>query len=115
MIPCRAGTLTAVVYSNGDVSVCETHAPLGNLRDRSFREIWHSAEAEKLRASIARKDCYCTNEVFLWPSIVYQPWHLLSTMLSVVRKGGAKPSAPLVLPVASPALVQIEVPERNSE
>lgn len=115
VIPCRAGTLTAVVYSNGDVSVCETHAPLGNLRDRSFREIWHSAEAEQLRASIARKDCYCTNEVFLWPSIVYQPWHLLSTMLGVARKGGPKQAASLALPVASPALVQIEVPERNSE
>ena len=32
VVPCKAGVLTGVIYSNGDVSVCETHAPLGNLR-----------------------------------------------------------------------------------
>src|SRR5205823_3396245 len=32
VVPCRAGRLTAVVYSNGDVSLCETHRPIGNLR-----------------------------------------------------------------------------------
>ena len=47
--------------------------PIGNLRKASFPEIWNSPEARELRASIARKDCYCTNEVFLWPSIVFQP------------------------------------------
>ena len=73
VVPCRAGTLTAVVSANGDVSVCELHEALGNLRQRSFPEIWRSAEAHRLRASIAAKACHCTTEVFLWPSIVYQP------------------------------------------
>jgi hypothetical protein len=73
VIPCRAGVLSAVVYSNGDVSVCETHPPLGNLRQRPFPEIWHSDDARRLRESIARRECHCTNEVFLWPSIVFQP------------------------------------------
>lgn len=77
VVPCRAGVLSAVVYANGDVSVCETHAPLGNLRQKRFREIWASPEAAALRRSIARKECYCTNEVFLWPSIVFQPTQLL--------------------------------------
>jgi MoaA/NifB/PqqE/SkfB family radical SAM enzyme len=81
VIPCRAGVLSAVVYSNGDVSVCELHKPLGNLRQQSFWEIWNSQEARRLRHSIARKDCYCTTEVFLWPSIVYQPRRLAQTML----------------------------------
>ena len=81
IIPCRAGVLSAVVYSNGDVSVCESHAPLGNLRQKSFPEIWRSAEAEALRKSIAAKQCYCTNEVFLWPSITYQPHQLVRTIL----------------------------------
>jgi MoaA/NifB/PqqE/SkfB family radical SAM enzyme len=85
VIPCSAGLLSTVVYSNGDVSVCELHQPLGNLRDRSFTEIWHSPEARRLRRSIARKECYCTTEVFLWPSIVYRPLHLLRAIL------GAKP------------------------
>jgi MoaA/NifB/PqqE/SkfB family radical SAM enzyme len=81
IIPCRAGILSAVVYSNGDVSVCESHAPLGNLRQKSFPEIWRSTEAQALRKSIADKQCYCTNEVFLWPSITYQPHQLVRTMV----------------------------------
>ena len=81
VIPCRAGVLNAVVYSNGDVSVCENHPPLGNLREKSFREIWRSAEARNLRQSIAAKECYCTNEVFLWPSITYQPRQLLRAIV----------------------------------
>jgi MoaA/NifB/PqqE/SkfB family radical SAM enzyme len=81
VIPCRAGQLSAVIYSNGDVSVCETHEPLGNLRQQGFWEIWGSEKAQKLRESIARKECYCTNEVFLWPSIVFQPQHLAKPMV----------------------------------
>lgn len=76
VVPCKAGILSGVVYANGDVSVCETHAPLGNLRKKSFFEIWDSAEAQNLRKQISNKDCYCTNEVFLWPSIVFQPVQL---------------------------------------
>jgi hypothetical protein len=69
------------VYANGDVSVCELHEPLGNLRTNSFWEIWNSANAQKLRQSIAQKECYCTTEVFLWPSIVFQPARLAQAML----------------------------------
>jgi MoaA/NifB/PqqE/SkfB family radical SAM enzyme len=80
VVPCRAGTLTAVVAANGDVSVCELHEPLGNLRRQSFPEIWNSEAAGRLRASIAAKACHCTTEVFLWPSIVFQPVPLLGSM-----------------------------------
>jgi MoaA/NifB/PqqE/SkfB family radical SAM enzyme len=75
-VPCTAGVLTGVVYANGDVAVCETHAPVGNLRERSFREIWASPEAVALRARITARLCHCTNEVFLWPSVVFQPAQL---------------------------------------
>jgi MoaA/NifB/PqqE/SkfB family radical SAM enzyme len=81
VIPCRAGRISAVVYANGDVSVCEIHKPLGNLREKPFWEIWNSPEAHRLRESIARKDCYCTTEVFLWSSIVYQPTRLAQAMV----------------------------------
>jgi MoaA/NifB/PqqE/SkfB family radical SAM enzyme len=81
VVPCRAGVLTGVVYANGDVGVCELHEPLGNLRQRSFPEIWHSPEARQLRQSIANKQCHCTTEVFLWPSIVYQPVSLARAMV----------------------------------
>ena len=36
-----------------------------------------------MRRSIARKECYCTNEIFMWPSIVYQPAQLLRRRWSV--------------------------------
>jgi MoaA/NifB/PqqE/SkfB family radical SAM enzyme len=80
VIPCRAGMLSAVVYANGDVGVCELHTPLGNLRQKSFPEIWNSTEARELRESIARRECHCTTEVFLWSSIVYQPVSLARAM-----------------------------------
>lgn len=81
VIPCRAGRLSAVVYANGDVSICEWHKPVGNLRDKAFLEIWASARAQELRAAVAAKECYCTSEMFLWPSIVYQPAALARAML----------------------------------
>ncbi|MFQ5738775.1 MAG: radical SAM/SPASM domain-containing protein [Acidobacteriota bacterium] len=81
VIPCRAGVLSAVVYSNGDVGVCENHPPLANLRKKSFREIWYSSEARRLRHSIRHRECYCTNEVFLWPSIVFRPLQLARSLI----------------------------------
>jgi MoaA/NifB/PqqE/SkfB family radical SAM enzyme len=93
VVPCRAGVLNAVVYSNGDVSVCENHPPLGNLREKGFWEIWKSAEAQALRKSITAKECYCTNEVFLWPSITYQPQQLLRAMVGAKVWQGVQPLA----------------------
>jgi len=89
LVPCRAGILAGVVYSNGDVSVCETHPPIGNIRQRPFPEIWNSEPARRLRQSIARKECWCTTEVFLWPSIVFQPPQLLKAMTG---PGSERPS-----------------------
>ncbi len=81
VIPCKAGRLSGVVYANGDVSFCETHEPIGNLRKNSFFEIWDSPKAEQLRADIAAKKCFCTNEVFMWSSIAFQPVHLMRAMI----------------------------------
>lgn len=85
-VACKAGILSAVVYANGDVSFCETHEPLGNLRRNSFFEIWESEAAQQLRAKIKAKQCFCTNEVFLWPSIVFQPNELARALTSTVLK-----------------------------
>lgn len=80
VVPCRAGVLSAVVNANGDVALCEQHRPLGNLRRNSFREIWYSNAANELRDSIKAKHCYCTNEIFMWPSITFQPLQLARAM-----------------------------------
>lgn len=81
VVPCQAGRLTTVVYANGDVSVCELHDPIGNLREQPFWDIWNSEEARSLRKSIACKACFCTTEVFMWPSITFQPVHLAKSMV----------------------------------
>ena len=44
-VPCQAGVLSAVVHANGDVAVCEQRPPIGNLREKSFMEIWRSHRA----------------------------------------------------------------------
>ena len=90
VVPCRAGVLSGVVYSNGDVSVCETHAPLGNIRQHTFREIWFSPDARQLRKSISAGACYCTNEIFLWPSVTFQPLQLVRALAS--SRGTIRPT-----------------------
>ena len=84
-VPCTAGVMSGVIYANGDVSVCEMHPPLGNLRKKSFFEIWDSEEAQNLRASIRAKECYCTTEVFMWPSIIYQPLQLTKAIIGAKK------------------------------
>src|SRR6266567_1679173 len=101
VVPCRAGYLTGVVYSNGDVSVCETHEPIGNLRERPFSEIWRSEKAQELRKAIAAKQCWCTNEVFLWPSIVYQPGQLARALVKSKAWQRAEPLSGITGPPAS--------------
>jgi MoaA/NifB/PqqE/SkfB family radical SAM enzyme len=123
VVPCRAGIISAVVYANGDVGVCEIHEPLGNLREKTFWEIWDSTEAHKLRRSIAQKECWCTTEVFMWQSIVFQPQHLTKTLLGsrvwekpVLLKDGERASytledPALEIPSESNHLIQVHVPE----
>lgn len=92
VVPCSAGRMSAVVYANGDVGVCEIHKPIGNLRQNTFPEIWNSELAGKLRKSIKNKECHCTTEVFMWPSIVFNPLSLSQAML-----GGKVWKAPVPL------------------
>lgn len=96
-VPCKAGVLSGVIYANGDVSVCETHAPLGNLREKRFFEIWDSPEATALRAQIKARECYCTNEVFMWPSIVFQPVQLARAFVGAGLRS-RKPSTDTSIP-----------------
>lgn len=80
-IPCLAGRLSAVVYANGNVSVCELRNPVGNLRKKTFSEIWYSPEVQQLRNTIKTKSCYCTHEIPLWSSIAFQPYHLMRAII----------------------------------
>jgi len=114
VVSCSAGKLTAVVSANGDVSVCELHEPLGNLRQQGFWEIWTSERANTLRASIAAKACHCTTEVFLWPSIVFQPTHMLQAMAGAKVWQRVRPLEPgerIVLPLATTGAADKPAPD----
>lgn len=93
-VPCRAGVLSAVVHANGDVGLCEQRPPIGNLRQQSFMDIWRSHMAGQIRDSISRKECYCTNEIFMWPSIIFQPAQLAKTMVGARVWEAVTPLAP---------------------
>ena len=95
VVPCKAGSISGVVYANGDVSLCEIREPIGNLRQQSFPEIWHSDEAKRVRHSIGCKECHCTTEVFLWSSITYAPVQLVRASL-----GGKVWDKPVPLPAS---------------
>ena len=63
------------------MSQSASSAIIGNLRDKSFMELWRSHHAGEVRQSIACKECFCTNEIFMWSSIVYQPKELVKSMI----------------------------------
>jgi radical SAM protein with 4Fe4S-binding SPASM domain len=101
LVPCKAGVLSAVVYGNGDVAVCETdsaHPRLGNLREHSFRELWKSPQAERARGMIRARQCACANERCLSMSMLYQPAEVARAML----KDSMHQEPPRALPTESP-------------
>ncbi len=113
VVPCRAGVLSAVIHANGDVGVCEQRPPIGNLRQNTFREIWHAHKTNEIRKSIKAKECYCTNEIFMWPSIVFQPPHLVKSMIGAKVWGKVEPLSPGEKIDYAPAASQMEVPARK--
>jgi MoaA/NifB/PqqE/SkfB family radical SAM enzyme len=80
LIPCYAGTTSAVVDATGNLYFCEIRESIGNLREASFAQLWHSEKADQIRASIKRGDCWCVHSCFqqknvyanprLWPHIL---------------------------------------------
>lgn len=117
VVPCKAGVLSGVVYANGDVSLCESHEPIGNLRQNTFRDIWESPAATELRESIRRKECFCTQEIALWTSFTYQPLALVRMMVDAkVWRKPAELNTEEIESVPAPIrekLVAIEVPSRK--
>ena len=55
---CIAGTLAGTIDPNGNVRVCiSTSYVLGNIREKSFIEIWHSEKANEARQDIKNGEC----------------------------------------------------------
>jgi len=79
-IPCLAGRLNVVIYSNGDVYPCEmlTDQKIGNLRevDYNFQKLWQSTKLKRIVKKIVKTKCFCTHECHLPMNILYAPQSL---------------------------------------
>lgn len=73
VVPCESGRLLGVVFENGDVGFCELLPPIGNLKEKNFKQIWQSKKAKELREKIIKKKCFCTHECALFPSLLAHP------------------------------------------
>ncbi len=58
-VKCPRGDLAPEINAYGDINMCFCMAPIANIRDRKFSEIWFSQEMEKARKEInnCKKDC----------------------------------------------------------
>jgi MoaA/NifB/PqqE/SkfB family radical SAM enzyme len=63
---CLAGNYIGVIYSNGDVSICEMQKPFGNIKNFNydFRGLWKSRPKPP-------DGCTCSHGCFIGPSIYY--------------------------------------------
>ena len=68
---CTAGKIDGIIYTNGDVAVCEFTKPFANLKefDYNFYNLWHSNFAEERRKETSC--CSCTHQCNLMNSLRY--------------------------------------------
>jgi len=89
VLPCAAGRLNGVTYSNGDVYACEIleSTRIGNLKDHDFdiRSLWKSDKAEKIRKFIYKTKCFCTHECQLTTSVLFSPQYFLKILHEFLR------------------------------
>jgi MoaA/NifB/PqqE/SkfB family radical SAM enzyme len=52
--PCRVGLRKFAIAANGDVRMCGRFPPIGNVRTHGAREMWHSTQAQAIRARTVR-------------------------------------------------------------
>lgn len=86
--PCTAGTLTGVIYPEGDVAHCElTDQRLGSLRDLDYdmKKVWTSPQAEQIRREIKEQKCFCIHQCFLSNNILFNPRFLPSFMKTYIQ------------------------------
>ena len=72
---CVSGRLACVIYSDGEVTECETkNSRIGNLReaDYDFPALWFGQEARRV-ATEAADGCFCTHECGHYASTIYSP------------------------------------------
>ncbi len=59
-LPCRVGMRNFFIRTNGDIEVCVQGFPtIGNIKEKSAREIWHDAAARAVRKGTAGCEKLC--------------------------------------------------------
>ncbi len=93
VVPCRAGSLTAVVRADGTLLPCELlDAPMGTLRDHDYRlqAAWRSRAAAVVRRQVRAGGCACTHENSLSMSVAYD-WRSWPALLGEALAFGVRP------------------------
>ncbi|MCD6327314.1 radical SAM protein [bacterium] len=92
VIPCYAGISNAHLDPYGNLWPCCTMAGdalLGNIRDADYRffNVWHSKQADEVRRSIRRGECFCPLANQAYSNIILSPLWLLRTAATFARHG----------------------------
>jgi MoaA/NifB/PqqE/SkfB family radical SAM enzyme len=96
-VPCQAGTLSAVIQSDGCVQACELRdLPMGDLREHDWDlgRLWRAEAAQRARDRVRRGSCACTHENTLTVSIAWnwRSWGaMLGWLLTFSRAGSSGP------------------------
>lgn len=88
VIPCYAGIVSVQISPQGDVWPCCIRADvMGNLREHhyDFRQVWHSAEAARIRKSIKQKECFCPLANASYTNILCSPTALFRVFRHIVH------------------------------
>jgi MoaA/NifB/PqqE/SkfB family radical SAM enzyme len=74
-LPCLMGTISFFVDPYGEIKACNVRdLPMGNLKETSFEEVWHSPKAEAVRKEVAvcPENCWmigsvsCVMRKYIW-------------------------------------------------
>ena len=68
---CCAGSVTCLIKSNGDVIPCYQFPAVGNVKEKSFKEIWNSKEMNESRNKIKMGCKGCFANCGIEPSILF--------------------------------------------
>ena len=66
LLPCMAGTVLFFIDPYGEVHPCNAmNVSFGNIKDKSWDELWHGEHAEKIREMVAQcqKNCWMIGSV----------------------------------------------------
>lgn len=87
LLPCEMGREQFIVDPIGDIKPCNVcDVSMGNIKEKTFDEIWHSEQAEKARevASHCGKNCWMIGSVS--PAMKKEIWKPISWILKNRRR-----------------------------